>query len=260
MKNVGSFSYCKWKPQARLLSVMSVVVVGLMALLNASQADASQRQRARDRAPSRASSQITVPVDIGVGPAGVFFNGPVGAEQPLHFGLRLSITAIIDREFATKHQRLIPRQYRRQIRQMTEIRYRPAELALIPSSLMLSPKVANTGVYGATWRWVGLGIAPIDNPVRVGLGAGVIFTYAYMHSETLFSSMHFLRPGVELTLDFEVPVTQNTLLSAGWASQLYIPQTLNGSILEVGGFNNSIWHIGQAFLKLHYRFPYTTSL
>jgi hypothetical protein len=71
--------------------------------------------------------------------------------------------------------------------------------------------------------------------------------------------MHFLRPGLDLTLRWEIPVLADAFLVAiGWSSQLYVPQRLGGGILEpaVFGAADSIWHIGQAFLTLHWRIPY----
>ena len=43
-------------------------------------------------------------------------------------------------------------------------------------------------------------------------------------------------------------------VSFGWASAFYVPQQLG--TLGLGPLDDSVWHVGQAFLKLHFRFPY----
>jgi hypothetical protein len=40
-------------------------------------------------------------------------------------------------------------------------------------------------------------------------------------------------------------------VSFGWSSGFYIPQKLGA--FAVASTDQSIWHIGQAFLKLHFR-------
>ena len=39
-----------------------------------------------------------------------------------------------------------------------------------------------------------------------------------------------------------------------------IPQELGGDIAEIGEPDASIWHIGQGFIQLHYRFPFTVRM
>ena len=48
------------------------------------------------------------------------------------------------------------------------------------------------------------------------------------------------------------------LVSLGWASQLYVPQRLGS--FGFGPLDQSVFHVGQAFLKLHLRFPYRLQL
>ncbi|MBA2665170.1 MAG: hypothetical protein H0U74_22980 [Bradymonadaceae bacterium] len=261
----------------RYLSLFVLVLIGVF-LLPPALADAQQRprptQQKKKRPPGpvvRGPQPVTVPVDIGVGPTfnmlgnidveNLGLSGPIYEDQTFHYGIRISLAAIIDQEFMRNNQRLIPRQYRDQAKSMGEIRIKPGVAALIPTSLIISPKFRNTGVYAATWTPLGLGLALLSEPVRLSLHGGVIATYAFIHSDTIPSPTHFLRPGAELSLDLEIPITRQFLISFGWASQFYIPQKIGGSILETGLEDGpSLWHIGQGFLLLHFRFPYTTYL
>ncbi|MFY0574868.1 hypothetical protein ACN28S_11300 [Cystobacter fuscus] len=205
-----------------------------------------------------AQRRVTAPVDFAVGPAAFFFFGPVFEDQPLHTGLKLNVEAVLDKEWLKKNQALIPRQYRAQALKSGELRFAPAITALIPDSLLISPKYKNTGIYGATWKPLGVGLALSPSPVRLSLDAGLLLTYAYLYSDTL-ENTHFLRPGLQLGADLEFQLGKGFLLSIGWASALYVPQRL-GSFLEVGPLEDSIFHVGQAYLLLHFRVPVSTRL
>lgn len=207
--------------------------------------------------PALASAQrVTVPVDVGVGPAGFFFFGPVFDDQPLHTGVKISVDAVLDRDWLRENQRLIPKRYRKQAQRMDEIRISPS--ILIPDTLIISPQVRHTGMYGATWKPLSLGLPLSRAPVRLSLGAGLLLTYAYLHSDTL-PNTHFLRPGAELGLDLELQFTKHFLVSLGWESALYVPQELGGLGLPER-LRDGIFHVGQAYVQLHVRFPYTTRL
>ena len=62
---------------------------------------------------SAQAGKVTVPVDIGLGPAAHMITGPVQDDQMLHTGLKLSVEAIIDKKTIKKNKKRIPRQYRR---------------------------------------------------------------------------------------------------------------------------------------------------
>jgi hypothetical protein len=205
-----------------------------------------------------AQRRVTAPVDFAVGPAAFFFFGPVFEDQPIHTGLKLNVEAVLDKEWLKKNKALIPRQYRAQALRSGEIRFAPAITALIPDSLIISPKYKNTGIYGATWKPLGLGLALSPSPVRLSLDAGLLLTYAYLHSDTL-ENTHFLRPGLQLGADLEFQLSKGFLLSIGWASALYVPQRL-GSFLYVGPLDASLFHVGQAYLLFHFRVPVSTRL
>jgi hypothetical protein len=203
-----------------------------------------------------AAQRVTVPVDVGVGPAAFLFFGPVFEDQPIHTGLKISVDAVLDREWLKKNQRLIPKRYRKQAQSLDEIRISPS--ILIPDTLIISPKVRDTGMYGATWKPLSLGLPLSSSPVRLSVGAGLLLTYAYLYSDTL-ADTHFLRPGAELGVDLELQFSKSFLVSVGWESALYVPQELGGLGLP-DHLRDGIFHVGQAYLQLHFRFPYTTRL
>ncbi len=207
-----------------------------------------------------AQRRVTAPVDVGIGPAAFLFFGPVFDDQPIHTGVKISVEAVLDKEWLRKNQRLIPARYRKAALSSGEIRFSPAILALVPDSLIISPKTRNTGIYGATWKPMGLGLPLSSSPVRFSIDAGLIVTYAYLYSdlETL-PTTHFLRPGLQLGADLEFQLTKSFLISIGWDSSVYIPQRL-GAFEETKPLSESIFHVGQAYLQLHFRFPYTTTL
>jgi hypothetical protein len=209
---------------------------------------------------AQAQRRVTAPVDFAVGPAAFFFFGPVFKDQPVHTGLKLDVQAVLDQEWLKKNQALIPNPYRARALKSGEIRFAPAVTALIPDSLLISPRYKNTGIYGATWKPLGVGLAFGPSPVRLSLDAGLLLTYAYLYSSTL-PTTHFLRPGAQLGLDLEFQLSRSFLISLGWDSALYIPQRLGpGGILEVAGVRDSLFHVGQAYLLLHFRVPVTTRL
>jgi len=198
---------------------------------------------------------VEVPIDIGVGPAAHVITGPVFRDRPIHTGIAFSAEAVLDNKTLRKLKSRIPSQYRKQVLQMDEIRI---SHPLIPRTLFISPAVgdATTGMYGILFRPVGIGFPLISDGVRLDLSMGVVLTYAYIHSTTLPSPTHFLRPGVDPGIELEIPFSDRFLVSFGWKSQLYIPQVVGGSVFDVSPFDESIWHVGQGFLKLHFRFPY----
>ncbi|NVJ24536.1 MULTISPECIES: hypothetical protein [Myxococcus] len=203
-----------------------------------------------------AAQRVTVPVDVGVGPAAYMFFGPVFDDQPIHTGVKLSVEAVLDKDWLKKNQRAIPKSYRKYAKSVDEVRISPS--IFIPDSFIISPKLKNTGMYGVTWKPLGLGLPLTDGPVRLAVGGGLLLTYAYLYSDTL-ANTHFLRPGAELGVDLELQFSKNFLVSLGWESALYVPQEL-GSLGMPDRVRDGIFHVGQAYLQLHVRFPYTTFL
>ena len=202
------------------------------------------------------AEEVEIPLNIGLGPAAYLIFGPVADDQTLHYGLKLHMAAVIDERTLRENRDKIPKQYREVVGQLGEARI---GFIYIPDSLFISPGILNTGIYGATWRPISFGLNLLRKP-RLGIDAGFIATYAYIHSTMLSSPTHFLRPGLDIKGEFEIPILDVFLISLGWTSQFYIPQKVGGSVIEFGPIEESIWHIGQPFLMLHLRIPYKTSL
>jgi len=209
---------------------------------------------------SRANAApVDVPVDLGVGPAAfLFVPGPVGDDQALHYGLKISLQAIINQQLIQREKNRIPPQYRNMVASQKEIRLTPFPLTLIPEDIFISPKIDHTSIYGATIKPISIGAALGGGGVRLGLDLGVVVTAAYLSSDTLPNTF-FLRPGLGATVELELMPTDVFGISIGWESAVYIPQVL-GTFLDVTPTNQSIWHIGDAFLKFHFRFPYEANL
>lgn len=210
------------------------------------------------------AGEITVPVEAAVGPQYAIGPGPLFQGVPGHLGLRLGLAAIIDQATIRKNIHRVPKQYRAMASQMKEFRYRPS--ILIPDSLWISPNIAGTGMVGATWRPISLGIPLADEGVRVRLEAGALLTYAFIWSDVMAASTtHFLRPGIDLGLRVEVPVTESIGFAVGAAADIYLPQEPGRSVLAVpsldaASLDRSIWLMGRAYVQLLVRFPYTTSI
>jgi hypothetical protein len=208
---------------------------------------------------ARAGSTVTVPVDVGVGPAAYLFTGPIADDQFPHYGLKISLEAVIDQELIRRNQRRIPASYRKMAGSMDEVRYKPS--IFIPDALIISPKIKDTGIYGVTWNPLGVGVPLLKGPVRLRVGAGLLLTYAFIYSDNPeIPTTHFVRPGLDLGADLEIPFTKSFLISLGWSSGLYVPQKLGSFGLDMDAIDKSIWHVGQAYLQLHFRFPYSTKM
>ena len=211
----------------------------------------------RGKKPCRGS--VTVPLDIGIGPSAHFITGLVQQDQVVHFGGRLDLNGIVSKELLREYWHCVPNQYKRYL--SGEVRVKPLVANLIPRELIISPKLRNTGIYGIAWHLFGVGTALITDPVRLDIKVSLpVIKYMYIHSDTLASPTHFLRPGAEAKVELEIPFSQDFLISFGWASQVFLPQRVGGSVMEFVPFDESIWHVGQAFLKAHFRVPYQTSL
>lgn len=221
-------------------------------------------RRPRTRRPSsnpRCPRMVSTPVQISAGPAAQFISGPIQRDQVAHLGGRLALTGVMLEETMRQHWQCFPAKYRSMLRRPQEVRVKPLVASLIPSELIVSPKIKNTGIYGIGWHLIGVGVAPISGPVRFDIKLSLPIKYMYIHSDTLFDGpMHFLRPGLEGKAELEFLITKDFLFSLGWASQLFIPQRVGGPIFELGSIGDSIWHIGQAFFKLHLRVPYETPM
>jgi len=224
------------------------------------------RKKKRKKRRSKAKSTITVPVDVGIGPTTNWFTGVIGDDQQFHYGLKLDIAAIIDQKTIKKNKKKIPKKYRKMALKMKEFVYRP--FWWLPDSLLISPKLDKSYMYGVTLRPIGLGLSLINNnAMKLSLSAGLVLTYAYMGNDTwedngyANDSMHFFRPGFDAKAELLLKLSKSFLVSVGWDSYLYLPQRVGEGPFEDLGENileEAVWHNGQAFVMLHFRFPYTT--
>jgi hypothetical protein len=222
----------------------------------------SNRPQANKK-PAAPKGPVSIPIDVGIGPQVLVPNPPLFFDQPAYTALTISIAAVINQQLIRQHKHQIPAGYRAAAGSLNEVRIRPWWLALVPSTLILSPDVipgvTNTGMYGALWRPIGIGTDLIREPVRFNLHADLSATYIFMHSQ-LREPTHFLRPGVTLSAVLEIPLGDTFLVSTGWASDFFIPQPLGRPPWELFPLEDSLWHLGGPFVKLHVRIPYEVSL
>lgn len=214
----------------------------------------------RKPAPKRPSGPITVPIDVGVGPIALVPTGAAFWDQPVHSGLTLSVAAVVDQALIRRYRDQIPAEWRNAAGNVKEARVRPWFLALIPEVLVISPSWLRTGMYGAIWRPLGLGLTFLDEPVHVSAHASLDLAYVFIHSSAPPplgpNFTHFLRPGVNLDLTAEVPLTDSVLMSTGWSSSFFPPQPVGRPPWELWPLDGSLWHLGGPFVKLHVRIPY----
>jgi len=249
--------------KTRLLSLLLVALVALCAL--SFDAEAAGKKKAKKKG-TKAKAEVTVPVDLAVGPTGNHFFGGLGG-QLAYWGLKLDLAAIIDQETIQANKNRIPKKYRKAAAGIKELTYRP--YWWFPESLLLSPAVQqDSQMWGITWRPVSLGLSLLSaGPLKVTVSGGAVLTYAWMAGAKWMDegydsdSMHFLRPGVDARLDVQLALAQSFLVSFGWDSYIYVPQRVGRDFWQELGddlLDKSVWHNGQVYLLLHFRFPYTT--
>lgn len=204
------------------------------------------------------ADHVEVPVDLGIGPAAfMFIPSPVYNDQRFHYGLKISVEAIIDHDTVVKEKNRIPPQYRKMALGAGEIHLTPFPVTLIPEQIFISPKYDHTGIYGLTFKPLALGLAAGGGVARLSLNAGIVLTAAYLYSD-LLPNTFFLRPGLSVQAELQIMPTKVFGFSLGWESAFYVPQALGG--FDVSPIDQSIWHIGAAFFKLHFRFPYSANI
>lgn len=139
-----------------------------------------------------------------------------------------------------------------------EAKIRPSPVMLIPRTLIISPG-DQSSMYGAMWDLMGLGVG--FGPLHVSANIQVNYSYLSFQEAGEQQSMHFLRPGAVVTAQIPIQFNKTFGVTAGWRSAFYPPQEVGGAISDfTQDLDNSIWHIGQAFVTLNVRFPYTAQL
>jgi len=241
--------------QPAVRQMLWMMVCATLLLLSA---PATAQQSRSNYGGWKTTNRADIPVQVGVGPSGVMVNGGVFDDQPIHLGVRIDLEAIVTSDLVREHPKVVPRQYRNQLLAAGEVRVRPLIAALLPTAVYFSPKFRNTGMYGATWSLFPLGQSLRLSSLRVRISGSPIATAFFMHSDTLASPTFFVRPGIDINLDVEIPVARDFGLSFGWSSMLHLPQRIGGPVFEMGSFDEgSIWHIGQLYLQGNFRFPHS---
>ncbi len=226
------------------------------------------------------AGEETVPVEATVGPAGHIFFGNLQQDTPYHYGFKLDLEAIISKQLIMKHKKKIPKKYRGYAGKIDSVSYRPAPF--IPETVLISP-LEVTQVYGAIWKFLGIGTGLGPEKLRLNIGVTLNLAALYIHSDKDLSgdlskkssltstvmetatenTTYFIRPGLGAEASLTFMPTNSFGLSIGWKSHAFIPQKINGGILDFGGFSgsdNNLWHIGQGFVTLHIRFPFKTRI
>ena len=89
------------------------------------------------------------------------WGGALAADQPLHYALSISAAAILDKKQLKKHGRRIPKQYRKTVKRLDEVRIGHI---LVPDTLIISPKINHTGMYWVSWSPLKLGLPLVKKP------------------------------------------------------------------------------------------------
>jgi hypothetical protein len=221
-----------------------------------------------------ALASVTVPADLGIGPEGVWFFGPLVANRGAvpHFALSFNLHAVIDRAWIQQNQHAIPASYRGMADRVNEVKIGPS--IFIPSRLYISPPIdalGGTGMFGVSWTPIGLTLVSTGQKDtsawnksrgRLVIDSSLLLTYLFVFNTLgleFVPPTHFFRPGLELKLTTIISVTKSFLISLGGGAQLYVPQRL-GNWLEFGPLDQAMFVTAFAFLKFHVRFPYEANL
>ena len=215
---------------------------------------------------SMPASAVEIPINVGLGPSLFTIPDSILKTKIKPFtGVNVKLKAIIDKETIEKHKDRIPEKYRKAVLRTNEVRigylYIPAHIILAPGDDAGQPSI-----YGATWKPLSVDLPVKLGPAMLSLGTELLFTYAAItettNSQNLQSTekqkttTHFIRPGLSLNSELEVPVSKSFLLSLGATAAYYIPQQLKGSDTS----RDPLWRIGELRATLNYRFPVEVSL
>lgn len=209
-------------------------------------------------APVASAGELEVPLEIGVGPATHTWAGPVGTDQLIHGGVVLTTDFVLDRAWLRENKERVPERWRSLAGVVDEVRIRP--LPFLPESLIVSPRMNDTGMVGASWRPISVGVPLITSPVRVGVDAGLRLTGLVMWTRTLPTptdpkTTFFLRPGLDLGADAVLPIDDVLSLRLGTDAHAYVPQGIG--TFGVGQRGERMWFVWRTFLEFRVRIPVT---
>ena len=217
---------------------------------------ATNQNRSSQKSKSRQKNKtITVPIEIGVGPSAYHLGNVNGTARLAHNSLAISGHAIITKKLIRQNKNLIPKEYRKLAMAQEELR---VSKLWIPESIIASSRYATTSALGASFRPVSLSVLKSKKNKGLNADVGARFTYAYLTSSELdLETPHFIGLGVDVKAEYRIPLSKKDSIGVGWASHAYIPQeVLLGATVETLDIGISNWHVGQAFVKYYYRFPY----
>ena len=194
---------------------------------------------------------VDIPLNIGVGPSVFTFSDALKSEQQYYYGIHLDLAAVIDKEMIKHNQKKIPQKYRSIGNKIGEVQI---SHLLIPSTLILSPRIQENSLFGVLWNPIGINQPIFFGPITLRLGTGVLFSYIYISEND--RTTHFIRPGIDVRCTLKIKLHERFLLSGGFSTGVFIPQTLGG--FGIGG--DGIWNINEAFLLVNYRHPIRMNL
>jgi hypothetical protein len=245
--------------------MLCVCLLCSLAATDVEAASPSKKRKRRHRQPEVPSGPIEVPVEVSLGPVALVPNPPALFDQPVHAGVMIDVAAVVDRTLIRRYRSKLPPWARGVASSVNEVKLAPGPLAFIPETLIVSPGFASTGMYGAIWRPFGLTIPLVDTPAfHVEAGAALSAIALFVHSSTLGVTTSatdqaftfVLRPGLQLRVAAEIPLSDVLRLNAGWSSDLMVPQPWGRPPWELFPLENSLWHLGGPFFTVAYRFPY----
>jgi hypothetical protein len=242
-----------------------VCTVALALLAGDADAATPRKPRGRRPPPTPPAGPVEIPVEVAVGPVALVPNPPAFFDQPVHAGLMIDVTAVIDQDLIRRYRDRAPAWARGAAGNVNEVKLTPGPLALLPETLVVSPAFSSTGMYGAIWRPFGLSIPLVDTPAfGLDTGAALSAVALFAHSSTLGVSAgsggqsftFVLRPGAQLHVTAELSLSESLRLRAGWASDFFVPQPWGRPPWELFPLEDSLWHLGGPFFVVAYRFPY----
>lgn len=208
--------------------------------------------------PTAHAAELEVPLEVGVGPATHTWFGPVATDQPLHTGLIITADVVLDRAWFRDNGDAVPARWRGLAGSVDEVRIRP--LWYLPESLIISPAFNDTGMVGASWRPISVGVPLLTSPVRIGWDVGARLTALYMWSNTLPNptdpkGTFFLRPGLDTSFEAVFPLSNTVRIRIGVDGHAYLPQKIGA--FGVGQKGERMWALARGFVELRVRVPVT---
>lgn len=200
--------------------------------------------------PARAG-EVVVALDVAGGPQLILPYGAPEAERALHTGLVFSTRIIVDPKSLREQAEALPWPWKLVALKTKVVRWNP--IPYVPDSFIVSPGLGRGSALGLSWRVADVGVALAKQPRFTLSGAGRLTWISFFGGDT--PATHFLRPGIEVRAELEIPLSQVWFLAVGYSSQLYIPQAWGAAPWRIGPREDWLWHVGQIYLSGHRRQP-----